>query len=173
MMLPWINETTALERLQLPRSFDIAQLNTKLERVVEDWLQDILTSDQYVALTTWLENNPAGILSETLPADPFNAGLYELVQKFLIDAAYAEYVFDGDLTPTESGLVGKTRDSSTEISDQRRAELYRKYRDMASRKAARIAEYLQPVNVCQPTSTGGGLRVSSARGRTESKFEWS
>ncbi len=125
-----------------------------------------------------------GWLRELLPADhPFwasdpvtDSDHHKLIRVafrvFAVYAIWADYVLQGSVAQTTSGLVVKAHDQSDPINDRQRAELYRKYQDQATRYARILAGLAAlPVVDCAPvTRAVGGVRVSSVRPRDSSPF---
>lgn len=174
--LQWLNRASFLNRITLPDGFDLSVFNTALTDLEENELYSILGAERLTELKTWVLANPAGQLSEVGAGDEDTEldvsllPLYTVVVPFLVYAAYAWYILEGDAQATDTGLVTKERENSEALSDTRIAQLYRSYRDKANVRAGRITTYLQQLesNTCAARQLGYEIRISSSGGRTKS-----
>jgi hypothetical protein len=175
-MTTWLNRFSFQDRITLPESVRPSTFNDYLTDLEEDWLLRLIGPVRMLAIKAWLVTNPYGqspTPNEPLPGasvaliDPMKA-LYDRIVPFLVYAVYAEYVLEGGAIATETGIVEKERENSEALTDAHRSELYRRYKNRAESRAAKLAEFLKQ-NDCElvrPTydrpafTTVGGTAVS-------------
>lgn len=169
----WLNRASFEQRINLPANFDLGVFDQFIVDLEEIQLSSLITVETLTLLQAWLEVNPYGNPQTPDEVEPSELEpLYKLIVPYLVYAVYAEYVFSGDVQPTDTGLVVKDRESSSSLTDTQRTQLYRNYRDKANARALLITQYLDKQRQsCAPSSFSGETRISSAKGKTRSRFD--
>ncbi|GAB3889816.1 hypothetical protein GCM10028803_00250 [Larkinella knui] len=162
-MAPWLTQADFSNRLPggLPASFDATEkLGPIVLDIVDDWLTDLLGETKVGELRTYLQASGTG-----------NAGLEDLkkvVIPFLVFAAWSSFVVDGNVTVTQTGLVSKNNDYSTQIESRQLTQISIKYRGKAERYARKVAKLKAP-ETCVPARSAVRPRLRKAQ-RTDNSY---
>lgn len=151
----------------LPASFDQSeqQIGPIIRRVVEGWLVNLIGAKQVVEL------NSAGEIDYDV-SEPYDDTKRKrlALRSFLANAVWSQYLLVGGISYSDTGPVQKSPDTIVEpISDRRRAELIRFYKDEAERYALVLTELYAP-DSCGSARRSGSSSIRSAGGRRRSRF---
>lgn len=136
--------------------------------------------------TAFRENNLARLLPDS---DPFwawttlqpvtqaaheNGVLYtkldDALRKWAVYSIWASYVLGGDVQQTKSGLVVKVTSESEPVDPRQRAELYRRYADLAYGHKLAFLDVIAPPTACQPERRRRTRRVSVVSRKQYDRF---
>ena len=95
-------------------------------------------------------------------SDAKNTSLDEALRRWAVYATWSMYIMQGDARQTASGLTVKKTEESVPLSDRQRAELHRRYADMAYRHETLFLALLRPATatLCEaPQSTRRSRRI--------------
>ncbi|ARK09037.1 hypothetical protein A6C57_01190 [Fibrella sp. ES10-3-2-2] len=96
------------------------------------------------AFWTWWQAEPQLTDAEKTKLD-------EALRRWAVYAIWAYYILQGDAQQTKSGLTVKKTDESAPLDSRQRAELYRRYADMAYRHEGTVRTLLATDTDCTVT----------------------
>ena len=138
----------------IPTGFNILTMAPYFQQLREGWLNTLLPADN----AFW-----------TLPTPRTgNAPLHGAFARFAVYAIWSSYVLESTVITTETGQVVKQRDNSENIPTAQRAELHRKYSDLANAAASALSRAVLVVDpLCEyPARSLSGPSISTIKGRT-------
>lgn len=180
----WLNPDDVTRRLNLPKNFVTSVFNPYLYEIEKNELRVLLGAQLLTDVKAWLIINPFGLPNivdpdpDAPPVDPVvpdekMIGLYDLLVDFLVYAVYAEYIIQGSIQATATGLVRKNRESSENLSDIQQMQLHKTYRSRADNRSKMITDYIRvnyesPSNDCKTPFSFSGVQFSSSYTNTKS-----